>query len=71
MSLPVRNRPAMLRPRQSASQTTRNRWPGVARASAWLPDRLREAYVSVKQAELAATAELSLEERCARYAEVY
>ena len=40
-------------------------------ASGWLGPLLLEAYLSVKRAELAETAELSLEEACARYALVY
>jgi glutamine synthetase len=41
------------------------------RAREWLGEPLYEAYTSVKRAELAATAGLPLEERCARYAEVF
>jgi glutamine synthetase len=39
--------------------------------TAWLPPLMREAYVSIKQAELAATADLPPEERCRRYADAY
>lgn len=41
------------------------------RAREWLGTGLYEAFTSLKRAELAATAGLGLEERCARYAEVY
>ncbi len=44
---------------------------GDAPARGWLDPLLLEAYLSVKRAELAETAELSLEEACARYALVY
>jgi glutamine synthetase len=37
----------------------------------WLGPLLYEAYLSVKRAELAETAELSLEEACTRYAGIY
>jgi len=40
-------------------------------ARGWLGPPLLEAYLSVKRAELAETAELSIEEACARYALVY
>jgi glutamine synthetase len=40
-------------------------------ACGWLGPLLLEAYLSVKRSELAETAELSLEEACARYALVY
>jgi len=42
-----------------------------AEARDWLGAPLLEAYLSVKRAELAETAELSLEELCARYALIY
>lgn len=42
---------------------------GVARA--WLTPLLYEAYVGVKRAEIEATAEWDIEERCRRYASVY
>jgi glutamine synthetase len=40
-------------------------------ARGWLGPLLSEAYLSVKRAESAATADLSLEEACARYAGIY
>jgi glutamine synthetase len=40
-------------------------------AAGWLGARLLDAYLSLKRAELAATAKLTLEQRCARYAEIY
>jgi glutamine synthetase len=42
-----------------------------ATARSWLSPLLYEAYVSLKRAELAATAQLDLEETCRRYAAVY
>jgi glutamine synthetase len=40
-------------------------------ARGWLPSLMYEAYVSVKRAELAAVAELELEDICRRYADAY
>ena len=40
-------------------------------ARCWFPPLLTEAYISLKRAELTATAELDLEETCRRYAAVY
>ncbi len=40
-------------------------------ALGWLGPLLGEAYLSLKRWELAATADLSLEEACARYGEIY
>ena len=40
-------------------------------ARAWMGPLLYDAYLSVKRAELAATAELELEEICGRYAAIY
>jgi glutamine synthetase len=40
-------------------------------ARAWLGPPLLNAYLSLKRAELAATGEMDLRERCLRYAEVY
>ncbi|MGO9489104.1 MAG: glutamine synthetase [Solirubrobacteraceae bacterium] len=40
-------------------------------AKGWLTPLLGQAYVSLKRAELAATADMTLEEACRRYADVY
>jgi glutamine synthetase len=42
-----------------------------AQARSWMTPLLYAAFTSVKQAEVAATAELALEERCSRYAAAY
>jgi glutamine synthetase len=44
---------------------------GDESARGWLGPLLYDAYLSLKRAELAGTAELSLEEACARYAGIY
>ena len=44
---------------------------GDATARGWLGPLLSDAYLSLKRAELAETADLSLEEACARYASIY
>ena len=40
-------------------------------ARVWMGSLLYDAYMSVKRAEIAGTAEMSLEEACARYGEIY
>ena len=40
-------------------------------AAGWMGSLFYDAYVSVKRAEIAGTADMDLEEACARYGEIY